>query len=240
VLLGALVLGLGPACQGDAEAALARGNAAARDGRLDEARARFAEAIAAQPRGARAHALAGNAAHALGRGAEAAAAWARALELEPGQPMAALGLAQLALEAGDAGACLDRLSAVPAAEAARLTRARALLLRGAAGDAATVLSELEGATSPDAAFLRASALLALGRFADAQAAFEALALRAPALGSYGLARVAATQGRATDALLHLTAARRAAGAAWRPASVAADPAFDFLSDNGDFRALTSD
>jgi hypothetical protein len=52
--------------------------------------------------------------------------------------------------------------------------------------------------------------------------------------------VAATQGRATDALLHLTAARRAAGAAWRPASVAADPAFDFLSDNGDFRVLTSD
>jgi hypothetical protein len=78
----------------------------------------------------------------------------------------------------------------------------------------------------------------LAKFSDAQATFDALERSHPesAFGPYGLARLAAAQGRATDALLHLKAARASKGP-WSAHRVALDPAFAFLSGDPAFQEL---
>jgi Flp pilus assembly protein TadD len=238
VISAVMVAALAGSCQSRADAALRAGNQAAKAGLLEEARRQFAVAAEARPEDARARALLGNALFALGRPADAAAAWASARERDAAEPAATLGLALLALDAGDAGGCLGQLAALPLSDEVQLTRARALLARGAEGDARAVEQELARIATPQAALLRAGAQLALGRFAEAQAAFSSLQPQAPAAASYGLAQVAAAQGRSSDTLLHLAAARRAAGEDWGGQAVAADPAFEFVRDTDDFRVLT--
>ena len=236
-------------CTGQAERELARGNEAARRGHFEEAQKAFAAAVKDRPTDAHAHALLGNALCALNRTPEATAAWEEAAKLDPSDADAAVGLSGAALDSKDAGAALKRLSSLPPAVIegslqVRLVRARALLARGENGDVEQALADADGVLgrSPadaGAAYLKGSALLALRRFADAQSTFEALARTqvASPLGPYGLARLAAAQSRATDALLYLKAARQAAGPHWTPRPVAEDPAFAFLSTSDDFKDL---
>jgi len=182
----------------------------------------------------------------LGQHGEAARAWSEALAVDPANSLANEGLARLALETGDSGAATSRLDAVTsAADSLRLARVHALLARGQPGDgpAALELALASAASETDddleAQYLLGSAQIAAGRFGDAQATFEALASRHPAeaFGAYGLARLAAAQNRATDALLNLQAAHRVSGSGWNASQVAADPAFSFISSTPEFKAL---
>lgn len=52
-----------------------------------------------------------------------------------------------------------------------------------------------------------------------------------------MARVAAAQGRVSDLVLHLQAAKAALGAAWDTRAVAADPAFSLAHDTPGFLPL---
>ena len=141
---------------------------------------------------------------------------------------------------------MGRCSAVaaPVTTSFQLVLAQALLARGGPDDAAAALVAAQRAATaspgdPEVDYLVGSAQIALRRFSDAQGTLEALQRRHPdsPLGSYGLARLAAAQSRQTDALLHLSAARAAAGSAWNPERVAADPAFAFLISAPEFKAL---
>jgi tetratricopeptide (TPR) repeat protein len=226
-------LALGSGCPSTAERQVQAGHAAAKAGRWGEAVSAYQAASAADPSNARTKALLGVAALAANDSARASAAFSEAVATDRSLVEARLGLAQLAVAAADAGAALDWLDGVDSVRA-RLVRARALLLRGAAADAAKALDETQQALAVEpgstlARYLEGSALLALGRFGEAQTSFEA-AEKDPAspLGAYGLARLAAAQRRATDTLLYLKAARTRSGAAWRAADVVADPAFAFL------------
>ncbi|MCC6336675.1 MAG: tetratricopeptide repeat protein [Myxococcales bacterium] len=237
-------------CRKPGEAKLREGNAAAKAGRLEEAQRAYAQAVKQLPFEARPRVLLGNALFELGRHEEARAAWTGAVERDAASVEARLGLARLALEANDAGAALEQLTGPadgvdPALLAQRETlRGLALLARGASGDAEAALTAAQDALSsapdgPLALYVRGGALLVLGRYSDAQAALEQLQLKHPTspLGPYGLARLAAAQGRATDVLLQLQAAKAAAGPAWKADRVAADPAFVFLSTSEGFLAL---
>lgn len=252
-LLAALaVVWVGAAgCRKSGEAKLREGNAAAQAGRLEEARQAFEQAARALPSDPHPRVLLGNVLFHLGREAEAEAAWRQALQCDPSATAARLGLARLALDRQDAGGALEQLGAsaggglVPALAAeVETVRGLALLTRGAPGDAERALEAAEAALvlAPQLSvplYVKGGALLVLGRYSDAQAALEHLQAKHPAspLGPYGLARLAAAQGRATDVLLHLQAAKAAAGPAWKPERVAADPAFVFLSTSEGFLAL---
>lgn len=239
-------------CSAPGERALRRGNEAARGGQFEAARDAFADAVKARPGDARALQLLGNALYQLGRTDEAETAWRQALERDAQASGARLGLARLALERHEAAQALSLLEAAeapdaPAAAAEALTlKGLALLERGGDGDAAAALetatdAEARVKEAPGALYVRGGALLALGRYSDSQAAFEALVRAHPTspLGPYGLARLAAAQHRGTDVLLHLSAAKSAAGDTWKPESVAADPAFTFLSTSEGFTALVT-
>lgn len=236
------------ACSRPGEREIARGNEAARAGRFDEALQAFELAAQADPASARPHALLGNTLFRLGRKPEAVRAWQAALTVDPALPDALLGLSRASTEALDCAAALRRLSLLPRSVAetaeARAVRALALLARGSTGDADQALADALWALerspgSPETTYLVASAQLALHRLAEAQTTLEALQRQLPAspLGSFGLARLAAAQSRGTDALIHLRAARAAAGSAWNPDAVAADPAFAFLLQDPAFREL---
>ena len=243
MLAAALVSG----CQRAAEREVDRGNAAASQGKLEAARDAYEAAAAAEPGSSRARALLGQAELSLGHRAEAAKAFDAALAANATDAVALLGRAHLALEARDAGAALTLLTRLPAeatvSAEAHLARARALLLRGGDHDAQDALREAEAARAlrpadVAAAYLLGSCQIALGRFSDAQGTFDALERAHPqsAFGPYGLARLAAAQGRATDAILHLKAARASQGP-WSADTVALDPAFAFLSGEPAFQEL---
>lgn len=221
-------------CPSSAERSLQQGHQLAKKSQWAQASSAYAAAAAAEPSSAQAHALVGVAQLRLGDGAQAASAFDRALALEPTSAPARLGLAGLALAERDAGAAIAWVEPLSTATASAV-RSRALLLRGGEGDAEAALVEARAALTlePDhleARYLEGSALLALSRYAEAQSRFEdleRLARQSP-FGAYGLARLAAAQRRSTDVLLYLKAARAAARDGWRPADVAADPAFAFL------------
>lgn len=234
------------ACQKPLDAKLQAGDAAARAGKWDVARAAWAEAARLDPRSAEAHGKLGVALWEMGLKDEAAAAWSGAVAIDPNEEKAVGSLAQLDLERADAGAAVERLLLIrePVSAAFQLVLARALLARGGPDDAAAALAAAQRAAAavpgePEAEYLVGSAQIALRRFSDAQGTLEGLQRRRPELplGSYGLARLAAAQNRQTDALLHLSAARAASGSAWDPQRVAADPAFAFLSAAPEFKAL---
>lgn len=158
-------------------------------------------------------------------------AFVRATALDANEPVARVGLAALAVSAADAGAALGLLEGLSSPQA-QVVRARALLLRGAAGDAEAVIALAAAEPSSVAlGYLEGSALLVLGRFADAQRRFEAVEQldRKSPLAAYGLARLAAAQRRSTDVLLYLRTARTLSREQWRAEAVASDPAFAFLA-----------
>ena len=234
------------ACQKPLDARLQAGDTAARAGKWEDARARWTEATELDAHCAAAFAKLGVALWELGRKDEAASAWSQAVALEPSGEDALEGLARLDLERLDAGAAVSRLLTVPAPAATsfQLVLAQSLLARGGPDDAAAALVAAQHAAAaspadPEVDYLIGSAQIALRRFSDAQATLEGLQRRRPEspLGSYGLARLAAAQSRQTDALLHLSAARAAAGSGWNPERVAADPAFAFLLSAPEFKAL---
>lgn len=236
------------ACQKPLDAKLTAGDTAARQGKWELARTAWSDATQLDPKSSIAFVKLGIAHWELGQKDEAAAAWTNALSIEPNAEDALSALARFELERQHAGAAVDRLSAIQApltAEFERM-RAQALLARGLPDDAAAALGAAQHALTlspqdPEAEYLVGSAQIALRRFSDAQGTLEALQRRKPELplGSYGLARLAAAQSRQTDALLHLSAARAAAGSTWNPDRVAADPAFAFLAAAPEFKALVS-
>lgn len=238
-----LLLSLG--CAEPGSAAISRGNRAALEGHLDEAVVAYQQACTEAPQLSRAHALLGNALWASGKNAEALAAWQEAVQLDPGQLDASIGLWRSDLEAGNPTAAIERLNAAlskaPTRPELRSARALALIRRNADGDLARADEDSETAfrgapKAPDVLYTRGSVLIAAHRFNEAQSTLDTLERLAPRspLGPYGLARLAAAQSRKTDVMLHLRAARSAAGSSWQPAPVAADPAFAFLKDDPDF------
>jgi len=241
----ALVCACASGCRRPGEAQLRAGNSAAQAGRLEDAKKAFEAAAQALPDDARPRELLGNVLYQLGQAADARAAWQAALERDAASAPAHLGLARLALDARDAGAALDEIARAGAAPdpEREAVKALALLARGSPPDADAALAAADAALAqaelPHALYARGGALLVQGRFSDAQATFEQLQSKFPRspLGAYGLARLAAAQGRATDALLHLQAAKTTAGSAWRADRVADDPAFAFLSTSEGFLAL---
>lgn len=246
-LILALALGV-CACQKPFEKRLEQGDAEARAGRWESARARWAEATQEDPQSSVAYSKLGLALWNLGLKDEAGAAWTIAVKLDPLLEDAIEGLARVDLHQLDAGAAAARLLEVPSPSrmSFRIALAQALLARGEPGDAATALATAQAAAAnargdAEVEYLVGSALIALRRFGEAQATMEGVSRHHPEsqLGSYGLARIAAAQNRQTDALLHLSAAQSAAGSHWKPEQVAADPAFAFLVDSPEFKALVS-
>lgn len=233
-LLFTLLLG---ACLDGSPDFVCEGNRAARAGRLSEARTAFAKALEAQPRDVRARVLLAHTLVALHDAAGARSEYAAALELDTRNTDARVGLARLALAQDDAPAALELLAPLAATTETSLLKARALLARGQPGDGALVQAELKAEGSMEAVYLKGSALLLDRRFAEAQVTLEALEPVSAPLARYGMARVAAAQGRVTDVALHLQAAKAALGAAWDTGAVAADPAFDFVHDTPDFLPL---
>ncbi len=236
------------ACQKPLDARLQAGDTAARAGKWELSRTEWTKATELDPRSAVAHAKLGVALWELGLKDDAATAWSAAVSIDPNAEEAVSNLARLDLERADAGAAVEKLLLVqaPLTAAFQMVLAQALLARGAPDDAAGALVAAQKAlaSSPNDAeveYLVGSAQIALRRFSDAQGTLEALQRRRPEspLGSYGLARLAAAQSRQTDALLHLSAARAAAGSTWNHERVAADPAFAFLTAAPEFRALVS-
>jgi tetratricopeptide (TPR) repeat protein len=228
------------ACPGSAERHLQAGHQHARKQAWQKAVEAYEAAAAADATCARCLSLAGLANQRLGRPEAAADAFSRALAIDRAEAGAHVGLGALAVEAADAGAALTWLEAVTTPEA-EVVRGRALLLRGGPGDADAALTSARAAlaalpASVEARYLEGSALLALTRYAEAQASFETLerTARDSPFGPYGLARVAAAQQRSTDVLLYLKAARAAAPQAWQARAVAADPAFAFLAGSPAF------
>ena len=235
-------------CQKPLEARLQAGDAAARAGKWDVARTQWAEAKQLDPHSAVAQAKLGVALYELGLKDEAASAWSAAVAIDPNAEDPVSSLALLDLEHLDAGAAVDRLRLVQGPVSVSFNRvlAQALLARGAPDDAAAALVAAGKAAAvspgdPQNEYLVGSAQIALRRFSDAQGTLEELQRKHPnlPLGSYGLARLAAAQNRQTDALLHLSAARAAAGSGWNPDRVAVDPAFIFLTPAPEFKALVS-
>jgi tetratricopeptide (TPR) repeat protein len=236
---------LGVACAEPGAAAIQKGNRAALEGKLDDAAVAYRQACTEAPKLARAHALLGNALWAQGKAPEAGAAWKEALELDGAEPDSVLGLARLELSQGDSTAAIGRLSAALAKGSGRADLRAELALarvqRNEEGDLTQALGDSEQAAraapkDPDVLYTRGSVLTAAHKFAEAQAVLDLLERTYPrsALAPYGLARLAAAQGRKTDVMLHLRAARTAAGEAWKPEPVAADVAFAFLKSDPDF------
>lgn len=233
------------ACQSAFDTFMQRGDDAAHRAKWAEARDAFSEATKANPSSAPAHARLGMAAWLVGDRPLALKEWGEAVALEPANALALEGLARASLEAGDAAAVVSSLDKLDAPTGTlRLTLARALLARGQDGDAVRALELAKAALlaspdDPEARYLLGSAQIALKKYADAQGTLDELQRQHPKspLGSYGLARLAAAQGRQTDTLLHLREARDVSGSSWNPERVAADPAFGFLAATPDFKAL---
>jgi tetratricopeptide (TPR) repeat protein len=201
-------------------------------GKYDEALARYQAVAQADPSHPSIAVWSGTAAYAAGRTAQASSLFQGALNRDPTNALAKEGLAALALNQGDAGASLSWLEGPLRARVSfRVLRSRALLARGGSNDAQLAHADAQVARTldPDCAegwYLEASALLVLGRYAEAKTAFESV--KPALLRSYGLARLAAVQGDKEAALIQLQTARAAADGGWNPTFVRADPAFSFL------------
>jgi hypothetical protein len=87
----------------------------------------------------------------------------------------------------------------------------------------------------DALYVKGCVLIALKRYADAQAAFTTLEQRHPRspFSAYGQARLAAAQNHKTDLKAYLFDAKSELGEGFEPSRVALDPAFDFVRDDPD-------
>ncbi len=244
LLAGLLLL----ACSDAATRSIDEGNRLARSGKLDAAAERFEEAARLDP-GPRARVLLGNVRWAQGKAEQAREAWAEALKVAPEQPDALLGTARADLAAGQTAKAAETAGAVierhPERADARLVRAAARLAGQQQLDEA--LTDVDAALTGrgeelEALYLKGCVLIALKRYADAQAAFSALSERAPrsALSAYGEARLAAAQSRRADVKVYLLEAKSALGDHFEPDRVALDPAFDFVRDDPDLALPAAD
>lgn len=230
-------------CTDAATRKIDEGNRLAKAGKLDDAAKSF-ETAATLGHPVRAQVLLGNVRWAQGRRADARAAYASALDAGPSEADALVGYAKSQLADGDAkGAALSAttvLTQTPGRADARLVRAAARLasqqdLDAALEDADAALSAAGPPGDSDALYVKGCVLIALKRYADAQAAFSSLEQRHPRspLSAYGQARLAAAQNHKTDLKAYLFDAKNELGEGFDPARVALDPAFDFVRDDPD-------
>lgn len=232
-------------CQKPFDLQFQKGEAAANAGKWTDARAAFAEAVKLDPQSAAAHARLAAVAWRTDDVALAESEWTATLTIDPVNELAVDGLARIALSRGDAGAALEATNPISEFKGSlRLTRARALLARSTGNDlevaqALVQASLTETPFDAETMYLLGSLHIAFKRYGDAQGTFDELQRQHPksALGSYGLARLAAAQNRQTDTLLYLAEARNTAGSSWQADRVAADPAFAFVSATAEFKAL---
>lgn len=165
--------------------AVLRGQAARREGRLEEALACFRSAVDLAPDSPEAHGALGSALLALDRAAEAAPHVERAAALAPSLPSAQFDLAELHARRGDAGraiAIVEALAARFPRDAALLDRAGELAVRaGRFGEAAALFRTAAENRRGDAAlvFKWARATFDAGSVADARAILAQAARLAP-------------------------------------------------------------
>jgi Tfp pilus assembly protein PilF len=215
------------------------------EGDLDVAQQEFRAVLATEPKYLPARLSLAEVLFKSGQEENAAKAYAAVLEIDATNPEASIGLARIELQRGEATQAIERLGNAlekgPGRPDLRAELALAFVQRNADGDLTRALADSDRALKaapkdPDVLYTRGSVLTAAHKFEDAQAALDQLERASPrsALAPYGLARLAAAQGRKTDVMLHLRAARAASGALWQPEPVAADPAFAFLKEDPDF------
>ena len=228
--------------------ALREGNAAAREGRLDDARAAFDRAVQAGPPDARAHLLLGQALWAKGDVAGASRAFDDAAALAQGGPYATAAMQAKARTQAAKGQFAEALRTLDAALAQTpddrgllLLRASVLLRRAQPDDAAHAFADAARASAAapedaEAQYALGCAQVALGRLQDAQGTFEKLAERAPEspLSWYGRARLFAAKHDKAMVLTHLQEAKSRAHGAWRAEDVLRDPAFASFKTDADF------
>ncbi len=231
------------ACADPGQAALDEGNRLAAQGLWVDARASFERAASAAKLPGRARLQLGNALLMLDAGTDAQAAFEKVLAAAPDSLDAELGLARVDLSLGKANDAIARLDRVMPRAGRRADlptlRALALLARADPGDFERALTDTTQAVSAEprdlsALYLRGSAQLALSKYADAQSTFDTLERLQPKspVPAWGLARLAAAQGRRADVILHLrTAVARGAATS----DLARDPAWAFLASDPDFR-----
>jgi predicted O-linked N-acetylglucosamine transferase (SPINDLY family) len=205
---------LDPAAKATADRLIAEGNGAEDAGRIDEACARYREAVRAAPEYARAHLNLGVGLEALGEAEGAAASYRAALALEAGNPYAHYNLGKLQFTRGAIGTAEGHLRAALAARPG-FAEASVVLghLLGARGDpqgaAAAFEAGLRERPGDFGAWLGlGQALRALGRSAEAEAAYgRALAMDAGNADVHGaLYDLCLAQGKLEAALAHVQAA----------------------------------
>lgn len=240
-------------CEDRTEAAVARGNHAAKAGKLADAEKAYEDALQLSPENVRALELLGNVQLEQGKLAEARKSWEGALQLRSSSVDARVGLARLDAVEDRKDAALLALTNVlrdaPDNVLALTVRASLLLGRGAREDVEAALKDTEHAVAvspenPAALYARGNALLADKKADEARKAFEELQRVTPSspLAPYGLARLAALQNDRLSALTQLrTSLEKAKGTpgVLTPAAIRKDPAFRFLEADPDFNALLS-
>lgn len=248
--LALAALGLA-ACSEPGQTEMARGNALASRGQLDQAIEAYRAASAAASGKARPRELLGHALFGRRRLAEARGAYQEALRLEPPALEARIGLSRIEAEEGKLDQAIERLGEILSAQPrnlhARLSRAHLYLRRAGAGDAQraiedTALAMRAAPKNASVLYTRGCAFLAAGEASGAREAFELLGRAHPdsPLAPYGLARVSAAQGKETDVVLHLRQTREKAQrlpGAWEPEQIEKDPAFQFIKEKKDFQEV---
>ncbi len=239
IALMILALACVSGCRSRGEALLEAGDAAAAKGDWAQAAVKWAEAANALPGSALPSSRLGHARWKLNDAAGARTAWEATLVIDERNEGALTGLATLELAQGNAAQAMPHLEALtpPLSATAERLKVRTLLARGAEGDVAEALTLAASlGAETESRFLYGSALLAAGQLDEARETFNALPA---AWSNYGLARLAAARGDATETLNLLEACKAAAGTAWRSEAVARDPAFEFVAETPEFKAVTA-
>ncbi len=254
LLLLACPLALG--CTEPGQTEIAKGNVFASKGELDKAIEAYKAASAAAPTKARPHELIGHVYFDQKKYEKARAAYETALRIEPQVAIEAkIGLARIAADEarGDEkklDEAIERLTDVlktqPQNVYALLSRANLYMRRAKEGDLDGAIEDTAKAMAIDernasVLYTRGCAFLAKKDPKGARELFEKLAKTHPAspLAPYGLARVAAFEGKVTDALLLLREAKEKGEGkkGWNPDEVREDTAFRAMKDNEQFKQL---
>ncbi len=240
--LASAIFGLA-ACARPEARELARGNEAARQGQWDEALTAWKRSTQLAPGNARALLALAQGQRRLGDLTAARQALQQALATEPTNPALHVALGEVEIDDGHPEAAMTAMLGSEDEGRYHLVAARVQLAQGRPAEALQEArrASADPTTLPEAAYLEGCAQLGLARPEDARATFERLRTTAPtsSLGPYGLARLAAREGARAEVLRHLGEARARAGATWRPATVARDPAFAFLGPDPAFLGITT-
>ena len=247
-----VLIGLAVACQDPSQPDQARGNVLRNQGRYEEALAAYRKGLEKSPNRTVLRLRIAETYLDMGRLEEAERAYREVLERSPDDEAALeaafLGLAQIADSRGQNEEARKWLTSVlernPENLYARMSRAN---LRLSAGKAEAAVEDYARAVEQDrtnkaALYGYGAALLAAGDAKNARTAFERLEQLdgdSP-LGAYGLARLAAKEGKADEALRLLGEALRRAkqkGVPLDPKEVAGDDFLASLRDRTDFDRL---